>query len=58
MFLIYSSGSLFVQCFQTICAISVVGIMQNISVKYEFGTVVQEEIWFKEISYLELWRPL
>ena len=33
IFLICSSGSHFVQCFQTICAIIVVGLMQNISVK-------------------------
>ena len=33
IFLIYSSGSLIVQCFQTICAIMVVGLMQNISAK-------------------------
>ena len=34
IFLIYSSGGLFVQCFQTICAIMVVGLMRNISVKH------------------------
>ena len=46
---------LFVQCFQTICAIMIMGFMQNIYVKHiEFGTVVQEEIMFKDISYLEL----
>ena len=28
----YSSGGFFVQCFQTICAIMIVGIMPNISV--------------------------
>ena len=33
IFLIYSPVSHFVQCFQTICAIMVVGLMQNISVK-------------------------
>ena len=33
IFLIYSSGGLFVQCFQTICAIMVVGLIRNISVK-------------------------
>ena len=32
-FLNYSSGGLFVQCFQTICAIMVVVFMRNISVK-------------------------
>ena len=31
--LIYSFGGLFVQSFQTICAIMVVGLMRNISVK-------------------------
>ena len=25
---------------------------------FEFGLVVQEEMSFKDISYLELWRPL
>ena len=29
-----SSGGFFVQCFKTICAIMIVGIMPNISVKY------------------------
>ena len=33
IFPIYSSGSLFVQCFQTICAIIVAGLMRSISVK-------------------------
>ena len=33
IFLIYSSGGLYVQCFQTICAIMVVSPMWNISVK-------------------------
>ena len=33
--------------------------MRKISVKqYEFGTEVQEEMLFKDISYLELWWPL
>ena len=33
--------------------------MQNISWNsIEFGTVVHEEILFKDISYLELWQPL
>ena len=32
--------------------------MRNISVKYfEFGPVVQDKMWFKDISYLEFWRP-
>ena len=30
--------------------------MRDISVKL-FGSVVQEEILFKNISYLELWQP-
>ena len=25
---------------------------------FEFGPVVQEEMWFKDISYLELWQPM
>ena len=59
IFLIYSSGSLFVQYFQTICRIMAVGLMQNISVKqYLFGTVVQEEKLYKVISYLEIWQPI
>ena len=33
IFLIYSSDGLFVQCSQTICAIMVVDLMRNISVK-------------------------
>ena len=24
----------------------------------EFGPVVQKEMWFKDIIYLELWQPL
>ena len=37
----------------------VVGLMWNISVKQiELGTVVQEEMLFKNISCLELWQPL
>ena len=38
-----------------------VSIIWNISMNYfEFGLVdtVQEEMRFKDISYLELWRPL
>ena len=54
IFLIWSSGSPFVQRSGTICAILVEGIMRNNSVK--FGPVVQE-MSFKDISYLELWRP-
>ena len=25
---------------------------------FEFGPMVKERIWFKDISYLELWWPL
>ena len=33
--------------------------MGNIHVNYmKFGPVVQEEVSFKDISYLELWQPL
>ena len=33
--------------------------MRNISVKlFEFGPVVQEKMPLKDISHLELWRPL
>ena len=38
IFLIYSSGGLFVQCLHTICAIMVVVIMQNISVKQHWNS--------------------
>ena len=34
------------------------GIMRNTSVKiFGFGPVVQQEIAFKDITYLEFWRP-
>ena len=47
IFLIWSSGKHFVQPSRTICAIVVVGIMRNNSVKlFEFGPVVQEEMSF------------
>ena len=37
----------------------VVGLKQNILCNsIEFGTVVQEEMLFKDISHLELWQPL
>ena len=56
IFLIWSSGSPFVQQMGTISAIFEEGIMRNNSVKYfEFEPVVQE--MFKDISYLELWWP-
>ena len=33
--------------------------MENVHVKFmEFEPVVQEEMSFKDISYLELWHPL
>ena len=58
LFLIWSSGRSFVQRSKTICAIYAEGIMRNNSVKlFEFGPVVQGEMRFKDISYLELWRP-
>ena len=42
----------------TICEIFVGGIIRNSSVKLiEFEPVVQKEMLFKDISYLELWRP-
>ena len=57
IFLIWSSGGPFVQRSGTICAILVEGIMRYNSVKlFEFGIVVQEEMTFKVISYLALWR--
>ena len=55
IFLIWSSGSPFVQRSGTICAILVEGIMRIILWNYfEFGPVFQEEVSFKDISYLEL----
>ena len=48
LFLIWSSGSPFVQRSITICAILVEGIKRNNSVKlFEFGSVVQGETSFK-----------
>ena len=58
-FLIWSSGHLPAQCSQTIYAILKEGIIGNIHMSYmKFGPVVQEEMLFKDISYLELWQPL
>ena len=59
-FLIWSSGSPHVQWSGTIYATLVEGIMGNIHVKlfFKFGPMVQEEMSFKDISYLELWQPL
>ena len=31
---------------------------QFCKIYFEFGPVIQEETLFKDISYLELWRPL
>ena len=57
LFLIWSSGRSFVQRSKTI-KIYAEGIMRNNSVKlFEFGPVVQKEMRFNDISYLELWRP-
>ena len=57
-YFMYSSGGLFVQYLLTICTIMLEGIMRNTFVKrFEFGTVAQEEILFKDISHLELWQP-
>ena len=59
IFLIYSSGGPLDQQSETDCSILVEGIIRNISVKlFEFGPVVQEDMWLNGISYLELWRPL
>ena len=55
---IWSTGGHFVQRRGTNCAILVEGIKGNNSMKlFEFETVVQEEMSFKDISYLEIWRP-
>ena len=54
----WSSDCPFVQRSGTICAILEEGIMRNISDKLlELGPVVQAEMLFKDISYLELWQP-
>ena len=47
IFLIYSADGLFVQCFQTICAIMVVGLIRNISVKQYIIYIMNLEQWFK-----------
>ena len=48
LFIIWSSGSPFVKLNVSICAILVEGIKRNNSVKlFEFGSVVQEEMFFK-----------
>ena len=58
-FLIWNSGGPPIQWSRTIYAIFKEGIMGNTRVQlYEIWTVVQEEISFKDISYLELWQPL
>ena len=58
-FLIWSSGSPPVQWSRIIYAILKEGIIGKIHVKlYAIGSVVEEEISFKDISYLELWQSL
>ena len=59
IFLIWSFGGPFVQWSWTVCAILAEGIKRNNSVIFffQFGPVVQEEMPFKGISYLELWLP-
>ena len=58
LFNIQSSSSPFVQRISIICAILVEGIVRNIYLwnYFECGPVVQEEMSFKDISYLELWQ--
>ena len=54
-FLIWSSGGPSVWWSRTTSAVFKKGIMGNIHLKlYEIGPVVQEEVSFKDISYLEL----
>ena len=52
----FSSGGHFVLRSRTVCAIWIVGILRNISVKYylKLGPVIQEEMSFKYISILAL----
>ena len=57
IFLIWSSGSPTVQWSKIINAILKEGIMGNIHVK-KFCLVVQQDMSFKDNSYLELWQPL
>ena len=58
IFLSWSFGGPFVQWSRIICAILVKSIKRNNSVYFfQFGPVVQEEMPFKGISYLELWLP-
>ena len=58
VFLIWSSGSPFVQGSITICAILAEGIQRNNSVKLFWIWVGDSggDVFYK-ISYLELWRP-
>ena len=57
-FLNWSSGSPPLRRSGTIYAVLNEGIMGNIHVKlHEIWTVVQEEMSFKDISFLELWQP-
>ena len=56
-FLIWSSCVPPVQLSGTICAILLEGILGTIlCYNFDFGPVVQEEMPFKDISYLERWR--
>ena len=58
-FLIWSSRCPPVWWSKTIYAILKKGIIGNIHVNlYEIWTVVQEEISFKDISYIELLQPI
>ena len=57
---IFSSNGPFVRHSQSVCSILEEDIMRNISVtkNIEFGPAVLEEMPFKHISYLELWKSL
>ena len=60
IFLIWSSGTSFVQRSGTICVIYVEGVMLWGTIlwhHFELRPVVKKEMLFKDISYLELWRP-
>ena len=56
VFLVWSSGSPFVQWSVTICAILVEGIIKNNSVKL-FSIWISGSDAVQKISYLELWSP-
>ena len=51
-FLILSSGGLFIQQRRTVCAILIEVIIRKY---FKFGPVVQEEMPFKDTSYLIFW---